>query len=43
MDTINGVKTTVRLTLRPVSGGPFEAFPAPTVTDLKIPRTIDLE
>lgn len=43
MDSINGVKTTVRLTLKPVTGGPYTANVFPTVTELKVPRTIDLE
>ena len=43
VDKINGYETTVTLTMRPVTGGPFEATVAPTVTGLKVPRTIDLE
>jgi len=43
MDKINGYKTQVKLTLRPVVGGPFVTNVSPVVTDLKVPRTIDLE
>jgi hypothetical protein len=43
MDKINGYKTRVALTLRPVTGGPFETQVTPTVTALKVPRTINME
>jgi hypothetical protein len=43
MDTINGVLTTVRVVLKPVAGGPYFTPVAPTVTELKVPKTIDLE
>ena len=32
-----------QLTLKPLTGGPFETGYAPLVTELKIPKTIDLE
>lgn len=42
-DRINGYKTTIRLTMRPVTGGPFVTPVVPVLTELKIPRTINLE
>jgi hypothetical protein len=35
--------TTVRVDMKPVAGGPFISNFAPTVLDLKVPRTLDLE
>lgn len=43
MDKINGYKTRIRLTTKPVSGGPFETSVFPVMTELKVPRTINLE
>jgi len=43
MDKINGYKTRVKLTLKPVTGGPFETPVTPVVTALKVPRTINME
>lgn len=40
---IANVKTTTRIIMRPVTGGPFDSMVYPTITDLKVPRTIDLE
>lgn len=50
VDRINGVKTKVSITFKPVDGGPFTTFitdegtdPDIILTQLQIPRTIDLE
>lgn len=44
MDKINGVLTTAKIVMRPVSGGPFDStLGLLSLTTLKIPRTIDLE
>lgn len=44
MDKINSVTTTVKIVMRPVSGGPFDSEVALlSLSTLKIPRTIDLE
>lgn len=40
---VSGVTTTVRIELKPVTGGPFDSNVFPVVTELKVPRTIDLE
>lgn len=42
-DKINGTLTTVSVTMKPISSGPFNTTLEPTVTALKIPRTINLE
>lgn len=42
-DKVNAFKTTATITMRPVQGGPFTTAVVPTITDLKVPRTIDLE
>lgn len=38
-----GIETTVRFGMKAVEGGPFEAVYDVTVTDLKLPKQIDLE
>lgn len=43
MADIVGFKTDVRLTMKPVTGGPFFTTIQPTVTALKVPRTLNLE
>lgn len=43
VDALNAVYTRVRLTLRPVTGGPFRADRAIEVSELVIPRYLDLE
>lgn len=43
MDVVNGFKTDIQLFMRPVSGGPFVSTIEPTLTELKIPRLINLE
>lgn len=43
VDRINGYETKITLNMKPVTGGPFETNLSPTVTELKVPRTIDLE
>jgi hypothetical protein len=43
MLTVNGYSTVIRLDLRPVTGGPFESTFTPVVSELKVPKTIDLE
>lgn len=40
---LNAIPTTVRLVLKPVTGGPFEQHHYITVSDLMVPKTIDLE
>lgn len=40
---IRGVTTNVTVTMTPVTGGPFRTDYALTVSELKIPKTIDLE
>lgn len=40
---IANVRTVTKVVLRPVNGGPFDSMVYPTVTTLKVPRTIDLE
>jgi hypothetical protein len=42
-DSINAVKTSVRLKMTPLGGGPFSTEIEPTVTELMVPRTINLE
>lgn len=43
IDKINGYKTTVTLTMRPVEHAPFTSTVTLGVVDLKVPRTINLE
>jgi hypothetical protein len=43
VDVLTGVQTTVTIQLRPVTGGPFNTTITPTLTDLVIPNTLDLE
>lgn len=43
VDVLSAVHTTVSLRLKPVSGGPFATVLEPVMTELKVPRTIDLE
>lgn len=40
---VANVVTTTKVVMRPVNGGPFDSMVYPTLTTLKIPRTIDLE
>lgn len=43
VSAISGLTTNVRIEMKPVTGGPFSSTVAPVVTELKVPRTIDLE
>lgn len=43
IDALNVVFTEVELALKPVTGGPFETPIEITVSDLMVPKTIDLE
>lgn len=43
VDVLNDSATTVELTLRPVTGGPFRAERGVTISPLVIPRYLDLE
>jgi hypothetical protein len=43
IDRVNGIEVTVWAEMTPVTGGPFLTEFTPTMTELKIPRTIDLE
>ena len=43
VEALNAVHTTVALILVPVAGGPFEYTYNMTVSDLMVPKTIDLE
>jgi hypothetical protein len=42
-ERLKGVETEIELTLQPLTGGPFLTEYTPTVSDLKMPKTIDLE
>lgn len=43
IDKVNGVETKITLQLKPVTGGPFETILEPVVSELKLPKMIDLE
>jgi hypothetical protein len=43
IDRVNGIEVEVWAEMKPVTGGPFATEFAPTMTELKVPRTIDLE
>lgn len=42
-DWLGGIKTTVEFSMKAVTGGPFESTYEVDVTDLKLPKQIDLE
>jgi hypothetical protein len=43
VERLSAVTTTVSMQLKPVTGGPFETNLAPVVSQLTLPRMIDLE
>lgn len=41
--SVSGFKSSFQVAMRPVEGGPFLTIITPTLTELAVPRTIDLE